>query len=124
MRQVANEASLARQYAITHRVQTEVRIANTWTAVSVFTNVGPNEAQIDKWNYLPGGTVVYYTNIPSANLVTNVVFTPTGATTNLNQVTFCVREGSFEDGAYFGINSNVGTISINNLLGRILVLRP
>ena len=127
LRQISNEASLARQYAITHRVQTELRITNSFDAVSVFTNVGPNEAQLDKWNYLPAGTIVYFpTALPTPiGLVTNnVVFTPTGGTTNLNEVSILVREGSFENGVYFGINSNFGTISINNLLGRIKILRP
>jgi prepilin-type N-terminal cleavage/methylation domain-containing protein len=123
LRQIANEASLARQYAITHRVQTELKITNTCDAVSVLTNGSP----VDKWNYLPVGTVVFFDPaIP--NLVTNVFFTPTGGTTKLNEVTICVREGSSEIVAgtnfYFGISSNVGTISINNLLGRILIQRP
>jgi prepilin-type N-terminal cleavage/methylation domain-containing protein len=127
LRQIANEASMARQYAITHRVQTELRITNTLNAVSIFTNVGPNEVQLDKWNYLPVGTIVYFPpTVPlPIGLVTNsVVFTPTGGTTNLNEVTICVREGSFENNNYFGINSNVGTVSINNLLGRILIQHP
>ena len=123
LRQIANEASLARQYAITHRVQTEVRVSSNFTAVTVFTNVGPHEVQLDKWNYLPMGTIVFL-DPNSANSATNVVFTPTGGTTNLNEVTICAREGSFENGNYFGINSNTGTVTINNLLGRIKVLRP
>jgi len=124
LRQVADEASLAREFAITHRVQAELKITNTWIAVTVLTNGYP----VDKWNYLPRGAVVYFppptAPLPPANLVTNVFFTPTGATTNLNEVTLCVREGSFENGNYFGTNSNVGTISINNLLGRIQIQRP
>ncbi len=125
LRQIYNEASLARQYAITHRVQTELRITNSFDAVSIFTNVGPNEAQLDKWNYLPVGTIVFL-DPTSANSVTNVVFTPTGGTTNLNEVTVCAREGSFDTNTstYFGINSNTGTVTINNLLGRIKIFRP
>jgi prepilin-type N-terminal cleavage/methylation domain-containing protein len=121
LRQIANEASLARQYAITHRVQAELKITNTYIAVSVLTNGFP----VDKWNYLPVGTVVFFDS-SNPNLVTNVVFTPTGGTTNLNEVSIWVREGSFDTntGMYFGINSNTGTISINNLLGRIKILRP
>jgi len=132
LRQIYNEASLARQYAITHRVQTELRITNSLDAVSIFTNVGPNEAQLDKWNYLPVGTIVYFppTSVspsPPVGLVTNnVVFTPTGGTTNLNEMTICVREGSFDTNTstYFGTNSNFGTVTINNLLGRIKISRP
>ena len=129
LRQVYNEASLARQYAIAHRVQTELRITNSFDAVSIFTNVGPNEAQLDKWNYLPAGTIVFlppFSGLPSFNVVTNLVFTPTGGTTNINEVSILVREGSFDTNtsAYFGTNSNFGTISINNLLGRIKILRP
>lgn len=125
LRQVYNEASLARQYAITHRVQTELMVNSTFTAVTVtnLTTGGP----LDKWNYLPMGTIIYLPpsfGSPSFNVVTNVVFTPTGGTTNLNEVTICAREGSFENGNYFGTNSNCGTISINNLLGRIEILRP
>jgi Tfp pilus assembly protein FimT len=121
LRQISNEASLARQYAITHRVQTELRITNSWNAVTVFTNVGPNAVQLDKWNYLPAGTFVD-TTFPNA--VSSVIFTPTGGTTNLNEVTICAREGSFENNTIFGTNANCGTISINNLLGRIKILRP
>lgn len=130
LRQIANEASLARQYAITHRVQTELRFTNSLDAVTIFTNVGPNEVQLDKWNYLPVGTIVYFppntVPIPIGLVTNSVVFTPTGGTTNLNEVTICVREGSFDTNSatYFGISSNVGTVSINNLLGRILTQHP
>ena len=107
-------------------MQTELRVTNSFDAVSIFTNVGPHEAQLDKWNYLPAGTIVYFpTAVPApVGLVTNVVFTPTGGTTNLNEVSLCAREGSFENGVYFGINSNFGTISVNNQLGRIKIQRP
>ncbi|MGD0059347.1 MAG: GspH/FimT family pseudopilin [Verrucomicrobiia bacterium] len=124
LRQIYNEASLARQYAITHRVQTELRITNSFDAVSIFTNVGPHEAQLDKWNYLPAGTFV------DTSSVMSVVFTPTGGTTNLNEVTICAREGSLETNivnntfTIYGVNSNTGTVTINNLLGRIKILRP
>jgi prepilin-type N-terminal cleavage/methylation domain-containing protein len=125
LRQVANEVSLARQYAITHRVQTELMVNTNLAAVSI-SNLTAG-VQIDKWNYLPMGTIVFL-DPNSVSCVSTVVFTQTGATTNLNGVTICVREGSYETvgltNAYFGINSNVGTISINNLLGRILVQRP
>lgn len=123
LRQISNEAGLARQYAITHRVQTELKITNIWTAVTVLTNGFP----VDKWNYLPAGTIVYFPLPPAsppANLVTNVFFSPTGGTTYGNEVTICAREGSFENGNYFGTNSNVGTITINSLLGRIAIQRP
>jgi prepilin-type N-terminal cleavage/methylation domain-containing protein len=128
IRLVANEASLARQYAITHRVNAELRVANSWDAISVFiyTNVSssplPVPVQIDKWNYLPAGTIVY------SNSVRSLFFTPTGGTTSNSEVTLCVREGSFDTNfafpLYYGINSNCGTVTINNLVGRIAILRP
>ena len=129
LRQIDNELSLARQFAITHRVQTEMRFTNSLNAVSIFTNVGPNEIQVDKWNYLPLGTIAYFppSAVPPVTVVTNlVVFTPTGGTTNVNGVSICVREGSFDTNGYtyFGINSNCGTVSIDNLLGRISIQRP
>jgi prepilin-type N-terminal cleavage/methylation domain-containing protein len=120
LRQIANEASLARQYAITHRVQAELRITNTQIAVSVFTNGFP----VDKWNYLPAGTFV------DTSSVSSVSFTPTGGTTYGNEVSICAREGTLETNianntfTIYGVNSNMGTISINNLLGRIKISRP
>src|SRR5437867_4148756 len=73
VRQVSNSAGLARQFAITHRVQTELRIqSNTWDAVTVLTNNYP----IDKWNYFPPGVTV-----EPATSATNVIFKPTGGTT-------------------------------------------
>lgn len=121
LRQISNEAGLARQYAITHRVQTELKITNTCIAVSVLTNGFP----VDKWNYLPAGTVVFF-DPTNPNLATNAFFTPTGGTTYGNEMTICVREGSFDTNTstYFGTNSNFGTVTINNLLGRIKISRP
>jgi len=120
LRQIANEASLARQFAITHRVPTELRVTNAQIAVSVFTN----GFQVDKWNYLPNGTFV------DTSSVNSVVFTPTGGTAYPNDVFICAREGTLEINIannstnIFGTNSNAGTITINNLLGRIAILRP
>ena len=123
LRQVYNEASLARQYAITHRVQTELIVSNSLSAVTV-SNLSAG-VLLDKWNYLPVGTIVYFDpTVFNTVCVTNLVFTPTGGTTNLNEVSICVREGSFENNVYFGINSNMGTITINNLMGRIAIQRP
>ncbi len=123
LREIANEAELARQYAITHRVQTELIVSNNFNAVTV-SNLSAG-VLLDKWNFLPAGTIVYFDpTVLNTVCVTNVVFTPTGGTTNLNEVTICAREGSFENNVYFGINSNAGTITINNLLGRIVIQRP
>jgi len=130
IRQVANEASLARQYAITHRVQAAVLVNTNMTAVTVSTN----GVLLDKWNYLPAGTIVYF-NPPfppflSGAVGTNLVaFTPTGGTTYQNEIGICVREGAYENigggtNTYYGITSNSGTIMINNLLGRIAIQRP
>src|SRR5437016_12609708 len=55
IRQVSNSTSLARQFAITHRVQTQLVLSNTLDAVSVFTNPGPNAVQIAKWEFFPPG---------------------------------------------------------------------
>ena len=122
VRQVSNSAALARQYAITHRTQVELRITNTWDAVSVYTNVGPTAAQLDKWNYFPPGIIVD----PGAS-TNSVIFTPTGGTTADREMRIVVREGSIVPGTpttLFGVTSNRAVIAINHILGKISINRP
>jgi Tfp pilus assembly protein FimT len=115
VRQFANSLDLARQYAITHRMQAELRVTNTWNAFTIMTNNFP----LDKWNYLPVGVV-----IDSGLSATNVVFGPTGGTTAGSNVVFVIREGTYVAGTLVGISSNFATITVNPILGRATVTRP
>src|SRR5206468_3598617 len=112
-RQVSNASSLARQYAITHRVSTELRITNSWDGVTVLTN----GVQIDKWNFFPPGVIVD----SNLTLDTTILFKPTGGTTNLTEARIVIREGSYAGNAMFGTNSNVATVTVNQVLGRVTV---
>lgn len=121
LRQVSNLASLARQFAITHRVQTTLVVTNTYNAVAVFTNWPGAPVQIDKWSLLPIGVIID-PNSPTAS----VTFKPTGGTVASGGGTIVVREGVYDTATSKAVatNANVGTVVIDSLLGRITVVRP
>lgn len=121
LRQVSNMASLARQFAITHRVRTTIKVeTNTFTAIAAFTNGIPNDIQIGKWEYLPIGVII------DTNSALGVTFKPTGGTTDNANKAIIVREGIYDTNSLtmLATNSNLGTITIDGLLGRVSVTRP
>ena len=111
VRQFSNTAELARQFAITHRIQTEVR--TTTNAVGVFIN----GTQVGKWDNLPGGVII----IPVAPAPLNFFFKPTGGLVSAVDLTFVVREGVTNGTSLVGLNSNVSTIVISSILGRVAI---
>jgi prepilin-type N-terminal cleavage/methylation domain-containing protein len=120
LRQISNLASLARQFAITHRVQTELRVTNTYNAVAVFTNGPGGSVQIDKWDALPIGVIVD----PVSPL--SIKFKSTGGTVGGGNGTIVVREGVYDIASSQAVstNGNLGTINIDGMIGRITVTRP
>jgi prepilin-type N-terminal cleavage/methylation domain-containing protein len=126
LRQLANHASLARQYAITHRTKTELRIAPDFTAFGVFTNGAP----VGKWEYLPKGVVVSRYADPPGNTFRSdlhLVFTPTGAITSQYEGVIHVVEGHYDATTnvltFHGTN-NYGDVRVNQMIGKVKIVRP
>jgi prepilin-type N-terminal cleavage/methylation domain-containing protein len=114
VRQIMNAAQLTRQFAITHRTPAELRIQTT--SFSVFTN----SIQIDKWTFLPVGVVVDFSK--SSASVNSIVFMPTGALSpNASDQFIAVREGTTNNATLVALNSNMSTVTVNAILGRISV---
>jgi prepilin-type N-terminal cleavage/methylation domain-containing protein len=115
LRQVSNTANLARQFAVTHRIRTELRVTNTYNAICVFTNNWP----VDKWNLLPVGIA-----IDPASTGTTITFKPTG---EAEDKFIIVREGIYDTNPpphMVATNSNVGTVSVSALLGKVRIQTP
>lgn len=113
IREVSNTLQLARQFAITHRTKTEVRVDDTtWNAISVFTNTN---YQIDKWKRLPVGVVF------AQSSATSVIFKPTGDASA--SATFVVREGLYDTNttSWVGLNTNIKTVEVSQVLGRVTI---
>lgn len=112
-RQLSNTLHLARQYAITHRVRTDVKVGSAWNSIAVYTNGAP----LDKSIFFPNGVVCYGTNTPPA-----VTFKPTGDAAA--QTAFVIREGIYDTngvGTWIGMNSNITTVTVYPVLGRIKI---
>ncbi len=114
-REVSNALQLARQFAITHRTKTEVHIdTTTYNAIFVATNNYP----IDKKRYLPVGAIIG----PGSD--TPIIFKPTGDLVSAAVQRIIVREGIYNTNGtptWVGLNSNLVTIAVNPLLGKITI---
>ncbi|HXI84779.1 MAG TPA: prepilin-type N-terminal cleavage/methylation domain-containing protein [Verrucomicrobiae bacterium] len=109
-RQVSNTAQLARQFAITHRTQTELRMSRG--AVAVFAN----NIQVDKWNNLPAGVLI------DPNSAGSIVFKPNGSLVSPVDQIIIVREGVTNTAvSIVGTNSNISTVMVSSVLGRVAI---
>ena len=90
----------------------------TYNAISVFTNNWP----IDKWSYLPIGSII------SNGSDMSIVFKPTGDLVSNGGQKIIVREGSIVVSGtttnWIGANNNVATIAVSKLLGHVTIKTP
>ena len=111
VRQVSNAAQLARQFAITHRTQAELRI-QTATTFCVYTN----GVQVDKVSNLPIGVVIDPNG--SAN---SIFFKPTGDLVSSVDQLIIVREGTTNAASLVATNSNMSTVLVSSILGKATI---
>jgi prepilin-type N-terminal cleavage/methylation domain-containing protein len=117
VRQISNAAELARQFAITHRMQAELRIQTpNYTAFSVFTN----NWQMDKWSNLPIGVVVDPT-LSQLSSPSSIFFKPTGNLVSVSDQIIVVRAGIYTNGALVGTSGNMSTVLVSSVLGRVTI---
>ncbi len=117
LRDASNTLQLARQFAITHRMQTEVVVTNTYNAICVMTNNWP----VDKWKPMPVGVT-----IDKNSTAVRIAFRPTGDLTPANDKKIVIREGTYDpnSSSYVATNKNVGTITVSALLGKVTIQTP
>jgi Tfp pilus assembly protein FimT len=115
VREVSNTLQLARQFAITHRVRTEVTVTNTYNAICVRTNNWP----VDKWKFLPAGAA--FSNVP-----VNITFKPTGDLTAPNDQKIYIYEGVYDTNLnkLVATTKNAATVTVSSVLGKVTVQTP